>query len=386
MKSLLAALTLFESNAQAASQKSRQYQFDADSTKLTGAVANSDTLFQAVQDLSRLVAALLQHPLNHLIWMQIETLVQYLILVPLSFKFGVGVSVGDETLDLDDGLDYDLDLMNQLNFDPSVAILSTSSSTPTASTEPLDLDADRNTGAISYSADRHTGAIFYSADRNTGAIFYSGTLSFSFGGGTSVGETLNLDDGLDYGLGLMNQLNFDPSVAIIERAAEYWFDYDTDVLPSTHIVEVLGLHKLANGSLAENVIDDGLDYGLGLMNQLNFDPSVAIIERAAENWFDSDYDTDLLLSTIDAYCGPYEFLGLHKLADGSLADNVYDLKHCRTEAILPTINIQRIIPYRAGTDHLLLDLDKPSAPIELNPAMDETAFSLKVDELAIGDF
>jgi len=195
-------LTLFESNAQAASQKSRQYQFDADSTKLTGAVANSDTLFQAVQDLSRLVAALLQHPLNHLIWMQIETLVQYLILVPLSFKFGVGVSVGDETLDLDDGLDYDLDLMNQLNFDPSVAI--------------------------------------------------------------------------------------------IERAAEYWFDYDTDVLPSTHIVEVLGLHKLANGSLAENV---------------------------------------------------------------------YDLKHCRTEALLPTINIQRIIPYRAGTDHLLLDLDKPSAPI-----------------------
>ena len=91
---------------------------------------------------------------------------------------------------------------------------------------------------------------------------------------------------------------------------------------------------------------------------------------------------------INQYRGPYEVVGLHKLSDGTEAQNVYDLKHCQHGTSLDIINIQRMVPYREGTAHLLLDLDGAAPlPVEIHTSSTdaESTFSLKMDDLCVGD-
>ena len=65
---------------------------------------------------------------------------------------------------------------------------------------------------------------------------------------------------------------------------------------------------------------------------------------------------------INQFNGPFEVLAEHRLSDGTLAPNTFDLCHVRTGREMSAVNLERLHRLWPGSDFLLQDFD-PQQPV-----------------------
>ena len=87
---------------------------------------------------------------------------------------------------------------------------------------------------------------------------------------------------------------------------------------------------------------------------------------------------------INQFTGPYKVVAQHRLADGSLAHNVFDLEHARTGRKLECVNVTRLHRYRPGSDFLLEDYE-PGAPALSPPTTTAAPSQPIIDDFVIDD-
>ena len=86
---------------------------------------------------------------------------------------------------------------------------------------------------------------------------------------------------------------------------------------------------------------------------------------------------------INQFIGPFEVIAEHRLSDGTLAPNSYDLRHVRTGREMSAVNVERLHRFRPGSDFLLRDFN-PQQPVS-SPSAPSSAPEILIDDFVLGD-
>jgi len=86
---------------------------------------------------------------------------------------------------------------------------------------------------------------------------------------------------------------------------------------------------------------------------------------------------------VNQFTGPFRVVAQHRLADGSVAPNMFDLVQARTKARLDCVNVSRLHKFRVGSEAHLLDAPAPSSSSSSASASD--AHPWDIDDFVVDD-